>query len=164
MKNWVSNIVIAEFLGLKFAWRADFHDVGDEFNYNFELRPKAIIYLESEKALMEEHNWEVKSSPKHITPHYHQGKYYFLMHPDLEEEYQEHLKFDSDWNKLMFVVEKIEEHGAKTLIGTKSCAIYPSGDYKDEAHIVLKTDNVTKHNLVYCAALEYIYNYGNKTS
>lgn len=74
------------------------------------------------------------------------------------------LKFHSDWNWLMAVIEKIEEKCAFVLIGRMFCEITYTNPLNTNVHFEKKLVSGVRINAVYATCVEFIqwYNQQNQ--
>lgn len=65
-------------------------------------------------------------------------------------------RFQTDWNWLMPVVEKIENTGAKVTIGRMFCEIKYTNPLNQKQHFEIRIASGVKMNAIYGAVTEFI--------
>jgi len=84
-----------------------------------------------------------------------------ISHPEISEAF---LKYDSDWNWIMEVVEKIESLGWYININERECSIYDYSYRSTAQGVVFNRENKTSKKEVVVQAIWEFLNYYNKKS
>lgn len=92
-----------------------------------------------------------------------EGKnYYGFLVLDKKPYSIDELKYDSDWNWLMAVIEKIEEKCVFVLIGRMFCEITYTNPLNTNVHFEKKLVSGVRINAVYATCVEFIQWYNQK--
>ncbi len=131
------NIVIAKFMGYKFAYYKSYDEVGDEYNYVWKEIFRSVLYTD-EKDLVDNIVYgDNRYSYKEYFKGYNESLYY-------------HLIYHESWDALMPVVEKIETLGYGVRIEHNFCWInrishdYIPNSYSDIQGEGTKIENTHK--------------------